>query len=306
MLTRKQWMLSIKLRRLWVLKMYISENSKVVVQGITGTQGKFHTDLMQSYGTNIVAGVTPNKGGQEILGVPVFNNVEEAVNETKCDTSIIFVPARFCFEAIKESLNAGIKITCIITENIPVLDMVRLVEIAHEKNLYLVGPNTPGMLVPDKIKLGIMPQDMCHYGDVAVIAKSGTLSYEITRAIGKAGIGVSGFLGIGGDPVRGTTMLEGVKYYSEDPNSKLIVLIGEIGSDEEEKAAEYLKEHRSKPVVAYIAGKSAPKGKRMGHAGAIISGDFGSAQGKMKALKNSGAMIADLPWDVPKLIKEIL
>ena len=174
MLTRKQWMLLIKLRRLWVLKMYISENSKVVVQGITGTQGKFHTNLMQAYGTNIVAGVTPNKGGQEILGVPVFNNVEEAVN----------------FEAIKESLNAGIKITCVITENIPVLDMVRLVEIAHEKNLYLVGPNTPGMMVPDKIKLGIMPQDMCHYGEVAVIAKSGTLSYEITRAIGKAGIGV--------------------------------------------------------------------------------------------------------------------
>ena len=153
MLIRKLWMLLINLRRLWVLKMYISEKSKVVIQGITGNQGRFHANLMQAYGTNIVAGVTPNKGGQEILGVPIFNNVEEAVDETKCDTSIIFVPARFCFEAIKESLNAGIKITCIITENIPVLDMVRLVEIAHEKNLYLVGPNTPGMMVPDKIKL---------------------------------------------------------------------------------------------------------------------------------------------------------
>jgi len=295
-------MLLINLRRLWVLKMYINEKSKVVIQGITGNQGKFHANLMQSYGTNIVAGVTPNKGGQEILGVPIFNNVEEAVNETKCDTSIIFVPARFCFEAIKESLYAGIKITCIITENIPVLDMVRLVEIAHEKNLYLVGPNTPGMMVPDKIKLGIMPQDMCHFGDVAVISKSGTLSYEITRAIGKAGIGVSGFIGIGGDPVRGTTMLEAVEYYSNDSNTKKIVLIGEIGSNEEEKTAEYIKDHVSKPVIAYIAGKSAPEGKRMGHAGAIISGDFGTAQGKIKALKNAGALIADLPWDVPKLL----
>lgn len=282
--------------------MYISEKSKVVIQGITGNQGKFHANLMQAYGTNIVAGVTPNKGGQEILGVPIFNNVEEAVNETKCDTSIIFVPARFCFEAIKESLNAGIKITCVITENIPVLDMVRLVEIAHEKNLYLVGPNTPGMMVPDKIKLGIMPQDMCHYGDVAVISKSGTLSFEITSAIGKAGIGVSGFIGIGGDPVRGTTMLEAVEYYSNDSNTKKIVLIGEIGSDEEEKTAEYIKDHVSKPVIAYIAGKSAPEGKRMGHAGAIISGDFGTAQGKIKALKDAGALIADLPWDVPKLL----
>ena len=288
-----------------MLKMYISEKSKVVIQGITGNQGKFHANLMQTYGTNIVAGVTPNKGGQEFLGVPIFNNVEEAVDETKCDTSIIFVPARFCFEAIKESLNAGIKITCIITENIPILDMVRLVEVAHEKNLYLVGPITPGMLVPDKIKLGIMPQDLCNYGDVAVISKSGTLSYEITRAIGKAGIGVSGFIGIGGDPVRGTTMLEAVEYYSNDSNTKKIVLIGEIGSDEEEKTAEFIKDHVSKPVIAYIAGKSAPEGKRMGHAGAIISGDFGSAQGKIKALKDAGVLIADLPWDVPKLLKDI-
>ena len=283
--------------------MYISEKSKVLVQGITGNQGAFHTKLMLDYGTNIVAGVVPKKGGQDVHGVPVFNNVNEAVKETGCNTSIIFVPARFTFGATKESLFAGIKLTCIITENVPVLDMVRLVELAHERDLNIVGPNCPGMLIPDKIKLGIMPGDMCHYGDVAVIAKSGTLSYEITKAIGNAGIGVSAYIGIGGDPVRGKTMVETVEYYSNDPNTKKIVLIGEIGSDEEEKTAEFISDNVSKPVIAYIAGKSAPEGKRMGHAGAIISGDFGTAQGKIKALKKAGALIADLPWDVPNLLK---
>jgi succinyl-CoA synthetase alpha subunit len=196
--------------------------------------------------------------------------------------------------------------TCIITENIPVFDMIQLVEMAQEKNVYILGPNGPGMMIPDKIKLGIMPGDMCHYGEVAVIAKSGTLSYEITKAIGNAGIGVSAYIGIGGDPVRGTTMVEAVEYYSKDDNTKLIVLIGEIGSDEEEVTADYIKEHVSKPIVSYIAGKSAPKGKRMGHAGAIISGDFGTAQGKVRALTTAGSLIADTPWDVPNLIKDTL
>jgi succinyl-CoA synthetase alpha subunit len=196
--------------------------------------------------------------------------------------------------------------TCIITENIPVFDMIQLVEIAQEKNLHILGPNGPGMMIPDKIKLGIMPGDMCHYGDVAVIAKSGTLSYEITKAIGNAGIGVSAYIGIGGDPIRGTTMVEAVEYYSQDPNTKVIVLIGEIGSDEEEKTAGYIKKYTLKPVISYIAGKSAPKGKRMGHAGAIISGDFGTAQSKIKALEDAGSIIADTPWEVPKLIKDIL
>jgi succinyl-CoA synthetase alpha subunit len=286
--------------------MHISENSKVVVQGITGNQGMFHTRLMLDYGTNIVAGVTPNKGGQTVYEIPVFNTVEEAAKETGCDTSIIFVPARFTFNAVKESLLARIKMTCIITENVPVFDMIQLIEIAQEHNLHMLGPNCPGMMIPDKIKLGIMPGDMCNHGDVAVISKSGTLSYEITKAIGDAGIGVSAYIGIGGDPVRGTTMLEAVEYYSKDPNSKLIVLIGEIGSDEEEKTADFIKQNTDKPVVAYIAGKSAPEGKRMGHAGAIISGDFGTAQGKIRALTNAGALIADTPWDVPNLIKAVL
>jgi len=284
--------------------MYISENSKVVVQGITGKQGMFHSKLMVEYGTNIVAGVTPGKGGQEVYGIPVFNEMREVTKETGADTSIIFVPARFTLAAAMESLNAGINMTVIITENVPVFDMIKLVEKAKEKGLYLIGPNCPGMLIPDKIKLGIMPGNMCHYGDVAIISKSGTLSYEITKAVGDENIGVSAYVGIGGDPVRGTPMQEAVAYYSEDSKTKTIVLIGEIGSDEEEKTAEYIKEHVSKPVIAYIAGKSAPEGKRMGHAGAIISGDFGTAQGKIKALQNAGALIADTPWDVPKMIKE--
>ncbi len=286
--------------------MYIDENSKVVVQGITGNQGGFHTKLMLEYGTKIVAGVNPNKGGEEVQGIPVFNSIKKAVNETNCDTSIVFVPAKFTFDAVKESLLAGIKISVIITELMPVFDMLRLVEIAREKNLYLIGPNSPGMMIPDKIKLGIMPSDLCHFGEVAVISKSGTLSYEITKVIGTAGIGVSAYIGIGGDPVRGTTMLEAIEYYNEDPKTKIIVLIGEIGSNEEEKAALFIKNNVDKSVIAYIAGKNVPEGKRMGHAGAIISGVFGSAQGKIKALRNSGVLIADNPWDVPKIINDIL
>ncbi|MHA1110221.1 MAG: succinate--CoA ligase subunit alpha [Promethearchaeota archaeon] len=285
--------------------MFINENSKVVVQGITGGQGSFHTKLMKEYGTNIVAGVTPKKGGQEVHGIPVFNTVQEAKDATGCDTSIVFVPARFVYGAVRESIMAKIHLTCIITENVPVFDMLRLVELANEHDVHLVGPNCPGMMVPDKIKLGIMPGNMCHYGNISVVAKSGTLSYEITKAIGNAGIGVHAYVGIGGDPVRGTTMIDAAKYYNEDPETKILVLIGEIGGSEEEETAAFLKAHGKKPVVAYIAGKSAPEGKRMGHAGAIISGDVGTAIGKITALKEAGVHIADTPWDVPKILKEI-
>jgi succinyl-CoA synthetase alpha subunit len=285
--------------------MYISEKSKVVVQGITGGQGSFHTKLMKEYGTNIVAGVTPEKGGQEVHGIPVFNTVSEAKEATGCDTSIIFVPARFTYGAVREAIMAKIHVTCIITENVPQFDMLRLVELAEEHDVHLIGPNCPGMMVPDKIKLGIMPGDLAHYGDVAVVAKSGTLSYEITKAIGNAGIGVRAYVGIGGDPIRGTTMLNAAEYYNEDPQTKILVLIGEIGGSEEEETASFLKSFGKKPVVAYIAGKSAPKGKRMGHAGAIISGDVGTAEGKIKALEDAGVLIASTPWDVPKLLNKI-
>ena len=288
--------------------MYISEKSRIVVQGITGNQGKFHTQLMQEYGTNIVAGVTPKKGGQEVLGVPVFNTVQEAVQETSADTSIIFVPARFSYSAVLESLNAGINMTCCITEGVPVLDTLRLVELAHSKGLHLIGPNTPGMLIPDKIKLGIMPSfENVHFGGIACIAKSGTLSYEITKSLGNAEIGVSAYIGVGGDPVRGKTLLEAFDYYVKDKETNIITVIGEIGGNEEEKVAQYIKDNAViKPVVAYIAGKSAPEGKRMGHAGAIISGNVGTAQGKIKALSEAGATVVDTPWDISTAIKEIL
>lgn len=287
--------------------MYISEDSKVVVQGITGNQGRFHSQLMLEYGTNVVAGVTPKKGGQEVLGVPVYNTVQEAVDEQEVDTSIIFVPARFTYGAVMESLDAGVNMTCIITEGVPVFDMVRLVEIAKTRKLNLIGPNTPGMLIPDKIKLGIMPGDMAHFGDVAVIAKSGTLSYEITKALGNADVGVSAYIGIGGDPVRGKTLTEAFDYYVKDLGTRVIVLIGEIGGDDEEKVAQYIKDQKvDKPVVAYIAGKSAPEGKRMGHAGAIISGNVGTAQGKIDALEAVGAKVTETPWEIPEAVKNYL
>ena len=287
--------------------MYISENSKVCVQGITGNQGKFHTQLMLEYGTDIVAGVTPGKGGQEVLDIPVFNSVSDAVKERGVDTSIIFVPAKFTYSAVMESLDAGINMTCIITEGVPVQDMLRLVETAYKKGLHLIGPNTPGMLIPDKIKLGIMPSDMCHFGTVATIAKSGTLSYEIAKSLGNAEIGVSAYIGIGGDPIRGTTLEEAFNYYVKDKGTNVIVLIGEIGGDDEEKVANYIQQESvDKPIVAYIAGKSAPEGKRMGHAGAIISGNVGTAQGKIDALSAVGVKIANTPWDIPKMVKEFL
>jgi succinyl-CoA synthetase alpha subunit len=287
--------------------MYISEDSKVVVQGITGNQGRFHTQLMLEYGTKVIAGVTPKKGGQEVLGVPVFNTVQEAVNERGVDTSIIFVPARFTYGAVMESLDARINMTCVITEGVPVFDMVRLVETAKARNLNLIGPNTPGMLIPDKIKLGIMPGDMAHFGDVAVIAKSGTLSYEITKALGNADVGVSAYIGIGGDPVRGKTLTEAFDYYVKDNGTRVIVLIGEIGGDDEEKVAQYIQDNNvKKPVVAYIAGKSAPEGKRMGHAGAIISGNVGTAQGKIDALEAVSAKVTETPWDIPEAVKTYL
>ncbi len=285
--------------------MYIGKESKVIVQGITGSQGTFHTELMLKFGTNIVAGVTPNKGGQKVLGVPVYDTVKETVDNHGADTSIVFVPARFALDAVKESINAGIQLTCIITENIPIYDMLRLVDLAEKKGVHLVGPNTPGILIPEQIKLGIMPNDLCPPGDIIIISKSGTFSYEIAKAIADGGMGITALMGIGGDPVRGTTMLDTIKYYEKDQKTNFIVIVGEIGGDEEEKVAAYIKNHSNKPIVAIIAGKHAPEGKRMGHAGAIISGDFGTAQGKIKALKNAGVHIANVPWDIPKIIEEL-
>jgi succinyl-CoA synthetase alpha subunit len=285
--------------------MYISKDSKVVVQGITGNQGQYHTRLMLDYGTQIVAGTSPNKGGSQVLDIPVFNTVQEAVDVKDADTSIVFVPAQFAYNAVLESLNAGIQLTCIITEFIPILDMVRLTEKANELGLHVVGPNCPGLMVPGEIKLGIMPGDMCNFGDIGLVSKSGTLSYEVANALCKAGFGLCDFIGIGGDPVRGTGMVEAVEYLENDNRTKSIVIIGEIGGDEEEKTAKMIAETGTKPVIAFIAGKSAPEGKRMGHAGAIISGNAGTAQGKIAALENAGAKIAISPFDIPYLIESI-
>jgi succinyl-CoA synthetase alpha subunit len=286
--------------------MYINENSKVLVQGITGNQGSFHAKLMKAYGTKVVAGTSPGKGGQEIEGVPVFNTVAEAQAETGCDTSIVFVPAKFAYDAVTESIEAGIAMTCIITENIPVQDTVRLVEHARKQGVAIVGPNCPGILVPDRIKLGIMPGDICGPGDVALISKSGTLSYEVTKAVSDGGFGISSFLGIGGDPVRGTRMIDAIQYYMQDEDTKAIAIIGEIGGEDEERTADFIASNPAKPVVAYIAGRNAPEGKRMGHAGAIISGSSGTAAAKIAAFQEAGALVADTPWDVPVLLHKAL
>ncbi|MFX1536796.1 MAG: succinate--CoA ligase subunit alpha [Promethearchaeota archaeon] len=282
--------------------MLIDENTAVLVQGITGRQGRFHTNLMIEYGTKVVAGVTPGKGGQEVQGVPVYNSVSDALKEHQIGATVLFVPAKFATDAVLENIKSKIPVICVITENIPVQDMLRLTWEARKSNVTIIGPNTPGMLVPERIKLGIMPSDLCRYGDISVITKSGTLSYEIVKALDIAGFGVSSYIGIGGDPIRGTGFVKLLEMAEKDPNTKKVLLIGEIGGDEEERAAKYIKEHMRKPVYAYIAGKSAPEGKRMGHAGAIISGKSGTAQSKIDALKSAGTKIANTPWEIPDLI----
>ncbi|MFX0063482.1 MAG: succinate--CoA ligase subunit alpha [Candidatus Hermodarchaeota archaeon] len=282
--------------------MLIDGNTPVLVQGITGRQGRFHTNLMLEYGTKVVAGVTPGKGGQEVQGVPVYNSVLDALKEHKIGATILFVPAKFATDAVLENIKGKIPVICVITENIPVQDMLRLSWEARKNKVTIIGPNTPGMLVPERIKLGIMPSDLCRYGDISVITKSGTLSYEIVKSLDIAGFGVSSYIGIGGDPIRGTGFVKLLELAEKDPNTKKILIIGEIGGDEEERAAKFIKEHMSKPVYAYIAGKSAPEGKRMGHAGAIISGKSGTAQSKIDALKSAGTKIANTPWEIPDLI----
>ncbi|MFW9992628.1 MAG: succinate--CoA ligase subunit alpha [Candidatus Odinarchaeota archaeon] len=281
----------------------IDKNTGVLVQGITGTQGSFHSKSMLDYGTNIIAGVTPKKGGQEVHGVPVYNTVKEACAEQDIGATIIFVPAKFCLSAVTDAIEAGIKVIVPITEGIPVHDSIKMINLAHKKDCRIIGPNTPGMLVPGQAKLGIMPSDLCESGPVGVITKSGTLSYEITNTISNKGHGIRVYIGIGGDPVRGSSFVELLGILQNDLETEKIVLIGEIGGDEEELAAKYIKEHVTKPVYAFIAGKSAPEGKRMGHAGAIISGDSGTATGKIKALTAVGVTVAEDPWSIADLLK---
>ena len=277
----------------------LNENTKCLVQGITGKQGQFHTEQMIKYNTKIVAGVTPGKGGQEVCGVPVFDSIEEAKESTDVNASIIFVPAPFAKDAAFESIE-HLDLVIIITEHIPIHDTMEIMAYAKAKGVTVIGPNTPGVISPKVGKLGIMPTHIFSEGDVGVISRSGTLTYEIASQLTRAGIGQSTCVGIGGDPVIGTPYIEVLDMFENDPDTSEIVLIGEIGGGAEEAAAKYIKDNITKPVVAYIAGISAPPGKRMGHAGAII----GTAKSKMEALRAAGVKVANKPSEIVEFIKE--
>ncbi len=283
----------------------IDEDTKVVVQGITGQQGKFHSDFMKDYGTNVVAGVTPGKGGLDVNGVPVFNTVERARDETGANASIIFVPAPFSKDAALEAIDAGMDPVVIITESIPVQDTAKVMRMAELNDTTIIGPNTPGIITPGKSKVGIMPNHIFEEGNVGLVSRSGTLTYEIVNTMTKEGYGQSTAFGLGGDPIVGMNFIDALKLYEEDEQTEAIVMIGEIGGSAEEKAAKYIEKGYEKPVVAYIAGRTAPKGKRMGHAGAIVSeGGTGTAESKIEALEGAGVSVARMPTDIGGILKE--
>lgn len=288
------------------MSILVNKNTRLVVQGITGRDGSFHTSKMKAYGTNIVAGVSPGKGGQTVEGIPVFNTVADAVAQTQANTSIIFVPAPLAYDAIIEAADGGVELVICITEGIPTLDMVRATNYLRNKGVMLIGPNCPGVITPDEALLGIMPGNIFKRGNVGLISRSGTLTYEMVNQLTTNGIGQSTCVGIGGDPVAGLYFIDLLKMYEEDPETKAIVLIGEIGGDAEEQAARYIKEKMSKPVVAFIAGQTAPPGKRMGHAGAIISSSSGSAEDKIATFEAMGIKVARRPVEIPQLIGELL
>lgn len=283
----------------------VDENTKVIVQGITGRVGSTQTKLMLEYGTKIVAGVTPGKGGTTVYNVPVYDTVEEAVAKTGADTSILFVPAAFTKDAVIEAVDAGIKLVVAIPEHVPVHDTMRMVEYAKSKNARIIGPTTPGIISPGKTKIGIMPANVFSQGNVGIVSRSGTLLYEIAGNLSLAGIGQSTCLGIGGDPVVGASLKEILQMFQSDDQTKLVVIVGEIGGIQEEEASNFIKK-MDKPVIAYIAGRSAPPGQRMGHAGAIILGERGTAESKIKALKEAGVEIAYRPADITSIAKKLL
>ncbi len=288
------------------MSVLINKNTKVICQGFTGKQGTFHSEQAIKYGTNIVGGVTPGKGGQTHLDKPVFNSVKEAIAETKATASVIYVPPAFAARSILEASDAGIQIIVCITEGIPVQEMLN-VKIAIEKNgSTLIGPNCPGIITPDECKIGIMPGSIHKKGIVGIVSRSGTLTYEAVDQTTKNGLGQSTCIGIGGDPIKGINFIECLKMFENDTETKGIIMVGEIGGTDEENAAEYIQSHVSKPVAAYIAGKTAPQGKRMGHAGAIISGNSGRAEDKIKSLEKVGVLVADAPNDMGKIIFEAL
>lgn len=290
------------------MSILVDSNTRLLVQGITGKEGEFHTRAMVAYGTNVVAGVVPGRGGQTAIDgkVPVFNTVAEAVSATGANCAVIYVPAAFAPDAIRESAAAGIPLIVCITEGVPALDMVATYDFVRECGVRLVGPNCPGLLTPGGAKVGIIPGNIATPGPVGVVSKSGTLTYEAVDALTRIGLGQSSIVGIGGDQIIGTNFIDVLSMFQDDPQTEAIVLIGEIGGDAEVQAARYIKDHVTKPVVSFIAGQTAPEGKRMGHAGAIISGGEGTAQEKIKALEAVGVKVARLPTDIAQLVKEAM
>jgi succinyl-CoA synthetase alpha subunit len=276
------------------MSIFVNKDTKVIVQGITGREGQFHTRQCVSYGTNVVAGSTPGKGGQEMDGIPVYNTVRQGVEEAGANCSLIFVPPAFAADAVLEAVDAGVELVVAITEGIPVLDMMRVKNYMQNKPVRLIGPNCPGITTPGESKVGIMPGNI-HIpgGPIGVVSRSGTLTYEVVDQLTKQGIGQTTCLGIGGDPVNGTNFIDCLEAFEQDPETKGIVMVGEIGGDAEERAAEYVQKHVSKPVVGFIAGLTAPPGRRMGHAGAIISGKSGTAQGKIEAMRAGGIHVCE-------------
>ncbi len=288
------------------MSVYINKDTKVLVQGITGSTALFHTKQMLEYGTKIVAGVTPGKGGTEAEGVPVFNTVEEAVKETGANVSVIYVPAPFAADAILEAVDAELDMAICITEHIPVLDMVKVKRYMEGKKTRLVGPNCPGVITPDECKIGIMPGYIHKKGHVGVVSRSGTLTYEAVHQLSQEGIGQSTAVGIGGDPVNGTDFIDALMAFNEDPDTYAVVMIGEIGGTAEEEAAEWIQANMTKPVVGFIGGQTAPEGKRMGHAGAIISGGKGTAADKIKAMKEAGMEVAETPSVIGETLIKVI
>lgn len=288
------------------MSILVDENTKLVVQGVTGREGQFHTLRNKAYGTNVVAGVTPGKAGQDVDGIPVFNTVRDAVEATGANTSMIFVPPRFATDAIYESLDAGIDLTIAITEGIPAHDMMRVYTHLKRGDQRLLGPNCPGAISPGKATVGIMPTDVFTPGRVGIISRSGTLTYQISKEIGDMGIGQSTVVGIGGDPIVGSSFVDVLAMFEADPDTDLVVMVGEIGGDEEEKAGAFIAENMSTPVVGYIAGFQAPPGKQMGHAGAIITGSSGTAQGKKDALEALGVKVGTNPTEVAEIVADRL
>lgn len=288
------------------MSVLLNKDSLIIVQGFTGSEGTFHAEQMLEYGSNVVGGVTPGKGGQKHLGLPVFNTVEAAVKETNADTSVIFVPPPSAADAIMEAANAGIKLVICITEGIPTLDMVKVKEYLVNYDSRLVGPNCPGVITPGEAKVGIMPGFIHEKGVVGIVSRSGTLTYEAVDQITKTGLGQSTCIGIGGDPIIGTTTLDAIKLLMEDDETKGIIMIGEIGGSMEADAAYWIKEHGTKPVVGFIAGQTAPKGRRMGHAGAIIGGKADTAEAKMAIMKECGIHVVVSPADIGKKMAECL